>query len=126
MAHLKHEIWIDADGLESCFLAGTRGAEARKFFLGAGSRLVHTFEAGSHLEAMQYYHSFLGREPYQSSFPVEDGAPYPDEWLEQQAEEPRPAQPSNYDGDGDALEVHCASGWWGRAATQARRAVADH
>ena len=84
MARLVHEIWFDADGLPCCVLAGPRGDDARRAFLSNRGRRVDTFEAGSHLEAMTYYHRYLGREPYTSSFPQEDSAPYPEEWLRQQ------------------------------------------
>ena len=85
MANLVHEIWISADGYESCVLAGPRGDAARKlWFSNNGARLVHTFSAGSHLEAMRYYHGFLGRESYVSTFPTEDALPYSEEWLREQ------------------------------------------
>lgn len=83
MARLRHEIWLDADGLPGCVLAGPRGEDARRIFL-SGGRRVDTFEAACHLEAMEYYHRYLGREPYTSSFPQEDATPYPEEWLQEQ------------------------------------------
>ena len=85
MATLLHEIWVDPEGLELCVLAGPDGADARALLPG-NSRLVHTFKASSHLEAMQYYHQYLGREPYESSFPDIDSRPYPDDWAERQLE----------------------------------------
>ena len=81
MARLKHEIWMDVEGLPGCLLAGPRGSDARKLMLSEGSRLVHVFEADSHIQAMEYYNAYLGREPYWSSYPEIDGQPYPEEWL---------------------------------------------
>jgi hypothetical protein len=51
---------------------------------GAGARLVHTFWAGSHLEAMTYDNRFIGREPYMSLYPDLDSQSYPEEWREVQ------------------------------------------
>jgi hypothetical protein len=88
MARLLHEIWFDADDLPCCLLAGPDGDDARRELLASDgqrrARLVDTFEAASYLEAMEYYHRYRGREPYTSSFPVEDAAPYPEEWLQKQ------------------------------------------
>lgn len=83
MARLLHEIWIDAGGLETGLLAGPHGDDARRL-LGAGARLVHTFWADSHLEAMTYYNRYLDREPYTSPYPDLDSTSYPEEWREVQ------------------------------------------
>jgi hypothetical protein len=80
MARLLHDVWFDPEGLPGCVLAGPAGDSARKFY-GEGSRLVHTFEAGSNFEAMQIYYAYLGRGRWESSFPEQDNAPYPEEWL---------------------------------------------
>jgi hypothetical protein len=80
MARLKHEVWIDTDGLEMCCLAGPDGDEARGL-LEPGAKLLWTFEAGSHFEAMTIYHQHLGREPHASS-EASDAAPYPGKWKE--------------------------------------------
>ena len=84
MARLVHEVWLDAEGLPSCVLAGPPGDDARRLFLSRDARLVHTFEAGSHFEAMQLYNAYLGRGPYTTSYPEADNADYPVEWLEAQ------------------------------------------
>jgi hypothetical protein len=86
MARLRHEVWLDPEGLEGCVLAGPAGDDARRACFGPGSRLIHTFEAGSYLEAMQTYHALLGREPYVSSCPEQDALVYPDEWRKLQGE----------------------------------------
>jgi hypothetical protein len=84
MARLRLEVWLDPEGLPGCVLAGPRGDRARELLCGPGSRLVHTFEAGSHGEAMQVYNAYLGREPYATAFPDQDAQDYPDEWLLEQ------------------------------------------
>ncbi len=86
MVDLVHEVWMDADdegqSLESCCLAGPDGEAFRKL-LSPSARLIHTFTAGSHFEAMKSYHQFLGREPYATDQPS-DYLPYPAEWRERQ------------------------------------------
>ncbi len=82
MARLVHEVWLDGDGLPGCCLAGPAGDGFRQLE-GQGERLVHTFVAGSHFEAMTIYHEYLGREPYTTDQP-RDIEPYPDEWRDEQ------------------------------------------
>lgn len=90
MVNLLHEIWIVSDDngqlLESCCLAGPDGSGLREL-LPPTARLVHTFWAGSHFEAMTLYHRYLGREPYTSHHEW-DYSPYPMEWLERQRSGP--------------------------------------
>jgi hypothetical protein len=83
MATLKHEVWMGSDGLPGCCLAGPAGADARRLFAEDNAKLVWTFEAGSHFEAMSKYHQHLGREPYATNH-QQDYEPYPDEWLKMQ------------------------------------------
>lgn len=71
MAILIHEVWEEiSDGmvLHSCCLAGPHGDGFRRF-LEQGARLLTTFKAGSHFEAMTIYHNYLGREKYTTSEP---------------------------------------------------------
>jgi hypothetical protein len=85
MVDLLHEIWIENDGgrtLESCCLAGPDGDGHRRL-LTTGARLVHTFWAGCHYEAMTIYHRFLGREPYRTEH-AWDHEPYPTDWHARQ------------------------------------------
>ncbi|MBL8822643.1 MAG: hypothetical protein JNJ77_08660 [Planctomycetia bacterium] len=63
-------------------MAGPRG-DGQRAFLEPGARLLTTFKAGSHFEAMTIYHNYLGREKYTTSEPW-DYEPYPDEWLPEQ------------------------------------------
>src|SRR5258708_7976441 len=87
MVNLLHEIWIEPDNKghpleESCCLAGPDG-DGLRGLLAPTARLVHTFWAGSHFEAMTIYHRYLGREPYTTDHDW-DYSPYPMEWLERQ------------------------------------------
>jgi hypothetical protein len=84
MANLKHELWIDPEGLETFCLAGPKGEAARKL-LPPGSKLVWTVEAGSHFEAMSKYYAHKGWGKYESDQPW-DFEPYPEEWLKDQQE----------------------------------------
>ena len=83
MASLLHEIWEDLDeygnSLPACALAGPQGDGLRQM-LGPRARLIHTFEANSHFEAMTIYNAFLGRGSYESSHSW-DHEPYPEVWT---------------------------------------------
>ena len=81
MPNLVHDVWeqhCDGMVLHACCFAGPQGDDCRRT-LSPGSRLVATFEAGSHFEAMTQYHQLLGREVYTSD-QARDHAPYPVEW----------------------------------------------
>lgn len=77
MATLIHEVWIDANGLPSLCLSGSHGAHCRKL-LDQPAQLIHTFEAGSHYEAMTIYFRLQGWGTYTTDFAM-DYEPYPDE-----------------------------------------------
>jgi hypothetical protein len=79
---LVHETWEEEDGVVTVCLAGPDGDGARDQ-LAKGARLVRTFEAGSHFEAMTLHNAALKREPYSSNEPW-DFQPYPAEWFERQ------------------------------------------
>src|SRR5262249_3238699 len=85
MAALAHEVWEEfSDGmvLHTCCLAGPPGDRCREQ-LAPEARLLTTFEATSHFEAMKIYHSYLGRAGYITN-QASDHEPYPDEWLAEQ------------------------------------------
>jgi hypothetical protein len=91
MAVLVHEVWeAVSDGmiLHTCCLAGPLGDGCRQN-LEPGARLLTTFEAGSHFEAMTIYNRYLRRETYTTNEPW-DYQPYPDDWM---AEQQRQAEP---------------------------------
>jgi hypothetical protein len=84
MAKLTHEIWeetVDGMVLHSCCLAGQQG-DACRHALGPNARLLQTFDAGNHFEAMTIYNQQLGREPYTSNY-LSDFDPYPHERARQ-------------------------------------------
>jgi hypothetical protein len=86
MAILRHEVWEDyGDGgevLPGVCLAGPDGDDFRRL-LASTARLIHTFEAGSHHEAMTIYYSLMGWGAYETEHPW-DRLPYPDEWRSRQ------------------------------------------
>lgn len=83
MSRLIHEIWEEMDEsgmvLHSCCLAGKMGSEARAL-LKPNARLVATFEAGCHFEAMTIYNERIGREKYTTNEDW-DRHSYPESWL---------------------------------------------
>jgi hypothetical protein len=64
--------------LHTCCLVGPMGDGCRRT-LSSNARLLTTFEAGSHFEAMTIYNRYLGRETYTSD-QAWDHRPYPEEW----------------------------------------------
>ncbi len=90
MAKLVHEVWqeIDDSGMElhTCCLAGPMGDGCRRT-MAPSARLLTTFEAGSHFEAMTMYNRLLGRGAYTTD-QVSDYEAYPEEWLHEQRSGP--------------------------------------
>ena len=85
MSKLVHEVWEEISGgmvLHTCCLSGPRGEGCRRT-LALGCRLLITFEAGSHFEAMTAYHRYLDREAYTTD-QVWDHQLYPAEWVAEQ------------------------------------------
>ncbi|MGF6274262.1 hypothetical protein ABIB38_002641 [Massilia sp. UYP11] len=86
MALLLHEVWEELDengqALEGLCLAGPDG-DAFRATLGERARLVATFEAASHIEAMTKYYSMYGRGEYATTH-SSDYHPYPDAWRVRQ------------------------------------------
>ncbi len=75
---MLHELWVDADGLDTFCLAGPRGDHARTA-LHRPARQPWTVEALSHFEAMTAYYRYRGRGTYTTDFPDEDRRLYPEE-----------------------------------------------
>lgn len=80
MAMLLHEIWGERKGLDgpmyaSMCIAGTLGAKHR-LTLSPFARLLHTFEANSHHEAMVKMHELMKWPAYPGSENPMDRQPY--------------------------------------------------
>jgi hypothetical protein len=74
MAILKHEVWIDKEGLTTLCLADRRGDGCRQL-MDNDCKIIHTFYAESQFEAMTLYYSFMGWGEYQTNF-ESDKIPY--------------------------------------------------
>ena len=77
---LKHELWVDEEGLDMFCLSGKHGDDARKL-LGPDAKLIWTVEAGSNFEAMTAYYKFRDRGEYTTDQEW-DLQPYPEDWLQ--------------------------------------------
>ena len=82
---LLHEVWEDlgddGESLSCLCYAGPRGDGARRL-LGPRAKLLTTFEAGGHVEAMTIYYRLMGWGEYMTDQP-RDYQPYPDEKFEE-------------------------------------------
>lgn len=74
MSSLKHEVWRDEEGKTMLCYAGELGEQARQT-LEPNSKLIHTFYASSHYEAMTVYYQFMDWGEYTTEFEV-DKQPY--------------------------------------------------
>ncbi len=72
--NIKHEVWEDLEGLTTLCLADERGDDCRKL-LEPGSKLIHSFYAESHYEAMTIYYKFMDWGIYKTEFEI-DKEPY--------------------------------------------------
>jgi hypothetical protein len=72
---MKHELWVDPDGLDTFCLAEAEGDAARAL-LPEESSLEWTVEAASPFEAMTKYYEYRGYGTYTTDFPGEDNKPY--------------------------------------------------
>ena len=70
----KHEVWEDPEGLTSLCLSDSRGNDCRNM-LEPNSKLIHTFYAESHYEAMTIYYKFMDWGIYTTEYEV-DKLPY--------------------------------------------------
>lgn len=71
---VKHEVWEDLEGLTTLCLSDERGDDCRKL-LEPGSKLIHTFYASSHYDAMTIYYKFMDWGIYTTEFEI-DKQPY--------------------------------------------------
>jgi hypothetical protein len=72
--NVKHEIWEDSEGKTTLCLADERGNECRQL-LEPGSKLIHSFYASSHFDAMTVYYKFMDWGQYETQFEI-DKEPY--------------------------------------------------
>jgi hypothetical protein len=70
MSKIKHDIWQDTEGLTSLCYSGKLGAESRSI-LEPGSKILHSFYANTHFEAMTKYYEFMGWGKYTSGFEID-------------------------------------------------------
>ena len=68
--NVKHEVWEDSQGLTTLCLADERGDDCRKL-LEPDSKLIHTFYASNHCEAMTIYYKFMDWGTYTTEFEVD-------------------------------------------------------
>lgn len=69
-----HEVWIDLEGLTTLCLANQTGDKCRSL-LEPGSKLIYTFRASNHYEAMTIYYQFMNWGEYKTEFEI-DKQPY--------------------------------------------------
>ena len=67
MTKVKHDVWKDSEGLTMLCFSGELGVESRRL-LAPDSKIIHSFEADSHFDAMQKYYSFMNWGSYESDF----------------------------------------------------------
>lgn len=72
---MKHELWMDEEGLGTFCLAGQQGSDARAL-LEPSSKLVWTCEADSHFDAMTKYYEYMGWGEYTTDYPDHDKKTY--------------------------------------------------
>jgi len=84
MAILKHEFWLDSEGLPGLCHAGPEGAGFRAL-LGEGAQLVAVIEASCRFDAMTKYYAMLDRGEYVTYEPA-DYEPYPEDLRRLQEE----------------------------------------
>lgn len=64
---MKHELWVDPEGLDLFCLSGA-GGDAARALLPTGSTLEWTVDAASHFEAMTAYYLYRGYGIYASEY----------------------------------------------------------
>jgi hypothetical protein len=71
---IKHEVWANKGGLTTLCYGGELGEESRSTLQG-GEKLIYSFFANSHFDAMTKYYAFMNWGIYESAFD-EDKLPY--------------------------------------------------
>ena len=83
MTSIKHDIWQDNEGLTSLCFSGDLGEESRSL-LEPGSKIIYSFYADSHFDAMTKYYEFMKWGIYETEFEI-DKQPYNLEIFEKRA-----------------------------------------
>lgn len=74
MINYLHEVWADEEDLTTVCLANQTGDKCRSL-LEPGSKLIYTFYASNHYEAMTIYYQFMNWGEYKTEFEI-DKQPY--------------------------------------------------
>ena len=71
MKKVKHEVWINNEGLTTLCFADERGNDCRRLLLEEeGSKIINVIYAESHFEAMTLYYKFIGFGEYNTDFEI--------------------------------------------------------
>ena len=83
MTKIKHDIWKSDDDLTSLCYSGELGEESRSI-LEPNSKIIHSFYADSHFDAMTKYYEFMDWGIYETEFEI-DKEPYDLQELKKRA-----------------------------------------
>ncbi|MDX9791393.1 MAG: hypothetical protein RBT61_11220 [Candidatus Kapabacteria bacterium] len=83
MTSIKHDIWQNKEGLTSLCYSGNLGEESRRL-LEPDSKIIYSFYADSHYDAMKQYYEFMEWGIYETEFEI-DKQKYNLEKLEKRA-----------------------------------------
>jgi hypothetical protein len=67
---VTHQVWQELEGETGLCFEDTRGDDFRKL-LEPGAKLIYTFTAESHFDAMTIYYSFMGWGEYRTDFEID-------------------------------------------------------
>ena len=67
MKGIEHEIWLDSEGLTGLCLSGAKGNGARELMQVDGAKLIHSFYASSHYDAMTIYYKYMNWGQYNTN-----------------------------------------------------------
>lgn len=70
MSRIQHDIWIDEEGKTSLCFAGELGRESRSV-LDENCKIIYSFFASSHFDAMTQYYDYMKWGIYTTQFPID-------------------------------------------------------
>tara|TARA_R110002096_G_scaffold119088_4_gene257978 strand:+ start:55 stop:327 length:273 start_codon:yes stop_codon:yes gene_type:complete len=70
MTSIRHDIWQDKEGLTSLCFSGDLGEESRSL-LEPDSKIIHSFYADSHFNAMTKYYEYMDWGVYETEFDID-------------------------------------------------------